>query len=80
MSRKTVRWRRVVGTEWSDRNRRTHRAGNGGSVDAVLPTRVAHGSGRWLGKGQGRGNVCSLPMSPEKEERVRKLFANSKRI
>jgi hypothetical protein len=57
MSRKSVQFKKKI-----------HQAGD---VNKIIPRKHARGTGEWLGTNKGVGATCSLPMTPEKEARVR---------
>lgn len=66
MSRKTVRWRKKIGSTFKTggKHGKERRCGNGGSVDGLIPANHIKGKDH---------QTITLPMSPEKEARVRKL-------
>lgn len=86
MSRKTVAWRKKIGRTWSNRGQKgrteTHKSGNGGSIDGLIPTdRVASKGVKQIydnvsgtfSPGKAGSSPCTLPMKPEKEARIRAL-------
>lgn len=65
MSRFTVSFRKKIGAEWVDNRGRQHSSGNRGRVEGIIPRKVVKDK---------NGNVCTLPMSAEKEQRIRSLL------
>lgn len=81
MSRRTILWRKKIGRSWSVKMKggsKTLTSGNGGSIEHIIPTTHVRGEGKYLKgvsdrAGVGVGNTVTLPMTPEKEARVRRL-------
>lgn len=82
MSRKTAEWRKKIGSQWTGSDKKTLTSGNRGKVDGLIPTQKVLSKGlkgvynsekKYHEAGKASNLVCSLPMSPEKEARIRKL-------
>lgn len=73
MSRNTVLWKRKYGSTWAEEKNRNkvHSSQAGGNADHIFPGTHVKGTGRWLEHGGGVGRTVTLPMHPEKEQRIR---------
>lgn len=83
MSRRSVMWKRKIGSQWTDRANKHHSSQAGGDVEKLLPVRAAKGTGKFLAGspngGSGIGKVVTRPMDPEKQMRIMEL-ANPKKV
>ena len=75
MSRRSVRWKRVIAQAGGEVNKVLPRntTGHGEYLVGMAEVLSALGNSHPPKRGQGKGTPCSADMSPEKEARVRKL-------
>lgn len=83
MSRRSVMWRKKYGATWETK-KTSHSSQNGGSLDGLIPSArvISRGKKRIYSEATGgftpgkpSNSVVTEPMKPEKEARIRAMFA-----